>query len=106
MTFKIYWLEYHNPFNWGETEEEGIKNICNSLPVKSWAYDVNENDGWIEVECEDTFEANSIKKAKKKVMDEYDIPSGVFTVFDENDERVFTEEDLETTYSYSKEEAK
>ena len=94
MKFKIYWLEYHNPNNWGKTEEEGIKNICDSLPTKSWQYDPNENDGWIEVECEDIFEAKDIEEAKKKTY-EYDIPTEVFTVFDDKGKILFTEEDVE-----------
>lgn len=123
MKFKIYWLEYHNPMNWAncpELEEEreklyaipfeerqfdlidkidkkieqnGIKNITESLPTKTWQYDPNEADGWIEVECEDTFEANSIEGAKK-IASEYSCNCEVFTVFDENDKIVFTEEDL------------
>ena len=94
MKFRIYWLEYHDPMNWGETEEEGIKNICDSLPTKAWQYDPNEADGWIEVECEDTFEANSIEEAKK-IANDYDCGCDrIFAVFDENDKLVFTEEGL------------
>jgi len=94
MKFKIYWTEYHNPMNWGDTEEEGIKNIIEALPTKSWQYDPMENDGWIQVECEDIFEADNIEQAKK-IASEYDIASDVFTVFDEEGKRLFTEEDLE-----------
>lgn len=74
-------------------EQNGIKRITESLPTKSWRYDPNEADDWIEVECEDTFEANSIEKAKR-IASEYDCGCEVFTVFDENDKVVFTEEDL------------
>ena len=73
-------------------EQNGIKNIIEGLPTKSWQFDGN--DGWIEVECEDTFEATNIEEAKK-IASEYDCGSSrVFSVFDENDEIVFTEEDL------------
>ena len=75
-------------------EKSGIQEIIETLPTKSWQYDPNEDDGWIEVKCEDTFEASSIEKAKK-IASEYDCgSSGVFGVFDENDKLVFTEEDL------------
>ena len=94
MKFRIYWLEYHDPMNWGETEEEGIKNMYDLLPAKDIHLDPNENDGWVECECEDTFEANSIEEAKK-IANEYDCgSSSVFSVFDEKGEVVFTEEDL------------
>ena len=74
---------------------QGIKNICDSLPTKSWQYDPNEDDGWIKVSCEDTFEANSIEEAKK-IAGEYDCGvNGVFSVFDDKGKLIFTEEDLE-----------
>ena len=107
MKFRIYWLEYHDPMNWVDwevceklseinekIEQNGIKNITESLPTKSWQYDPNENDGWIEVSCEDTFEANSIEEAKKYVEENYDIE--VFSVWQETNytDPVFTEEDL------------
>ena len=89
MKFIIYWTECHNPDNWGDTREEGIKNICDSLPTKSWAND--SNDGWIRVECEDTFEAENIKEAKKYVEDNYE-DVVVFNVYIADIQ--FTEEDL------------
>lgn len=95
MRFKIYWIEYHNPANWGDTEEEGIKNIIDNLPTKHWQYDPCENDDWIEVECEDFFEADNIEEAKDYVQDEYDIQTEVFTVFNaKTGKQLFTEEDL------------
>jgi len=75
-------------------EQNGIKKITESLPTKSWQYDPNEADGWIEVECLDTFEAKDIEEAKK-IAGEYDCgSSGIFSVFDEKGKVVFTEEDL------------
>lgn len=73
-------------------EQNGIKNIIETLPTKSWQYDPNEDDGWIEVECEDTFEAINVFGAKKYVEENYD--TEIFTVFDEKGKIVFTEEDL------------
>ena len=77
-------------------EQNGIKNIMSYLPPKStWQYDPNENDGWIECQCRDFFEAKSIEEAKK-IASEYECgDSDIFTVFDEKRKRVFTEEDLE-----------
>ena len=95
MKYKVFWLEYHNPFNWGETEKEGIKNICDSLPTKSWRYDPNENDGWIEVSCLDEFKAKNPEQARQYVFDNYDIQSEVFSIFDKEGYIVATEEGLE-----------
>ncbi len=75
-------------------EKSGIKNIIESLPTLRWQYDANEDDGWIEVECEDIFTAPNIKEAKR-IVSEYECgDSGVFTVYNMNKEVVFTEEDL------------
>ena len=93
--YKVFWLEYHNPLNWGETEKEGVKNICDSLPTKSWGYDPNEDDGWIEVSCLDKFEANNIEEALKYVEENYEIQTGVFSIFDEEGKIVATEEGIE-----------
>ena len=93
MKLRIYWVEYHNPESWGDTVREGIRNILASLPYKAWHFDRNERDGWIEVECEDTFMAENIKQAKK-IASEYDCGCDVFTVFNEAGKRVFTEEDI------------
>jgi len=93
MKYTIYWTEYHNPLNWGDTEEEGIKEICDSLPMIRWWHD--SDDGWIGVECEDTFEAETDEEAKEIVKDVYDEVE-TFNVFRGNDytDTVFTEEDV------------
>jgi hypothetical protein len=94
--YKIMWLEYHNPINWSEKEDydDGIEQLKKLLPPKTNIHlDPNENDGWVECECVDTFNAKNLKEAKKKAS-EYDIgDSGVFTVFNKG-KRVFTEEDI------------
>ena len=97
--YKIYWYEYHNPGNWadrqeGDIEEEGIKNIMSDFsPESKWNYDGD--DGWIEVQAVDTFEARDIIEAKKKAMGYECGESNIFTVYDEYGNRLFTEEDLE-----------
>jgi len=93
--YHIYWFEYHNPLNWGKTEQEGITNIMSHFsPESKWDYDGN--DGWIEVQVVDTFEAKDFKEAKRIVSSNYECGSeGVFSVFDKYNERIFTEEDLE-----------
>ena len=95
MLYKIYWMEHHDPYNWGTTEEKGIAKMKELLPTIKVTLDPNGNDGWVECQCEDFFEADNIKEAKKKASD-YDVgPSGVFTVFDTyNKQKIFTEEDL------------
>lgn len=99
--YKIYWCEYHNPLNWGKTFELGVKKIKSILPKGSDIHlDPNENDGWVECECEDFFTAKDIKEAKQKVETDY---SGcyqeIFTVFEKTKEgvweKLFTEEDME-----------
>ena len=100
MKFQIGWIECHDPFNWCDVEIEdedkqyqnGIKNILDSLPNSKVTCECD--DGWVEIECLDHFEADNIEKAKEKVLNEYDIPDGVFTVYDENDNILFIEEDL------------
>ena len=96
MRFNIIWYEYHDPLNWGNTTENGIKEMYRLLPTKDIHLDPNEDDGWVECNCADEFEADSIEEAKKYVIDNYDIPSEVFTVFsgDNYADAVFTEEDL------------
>lgn len=94
MKFKIHWIEWHNPYNWSDNNdyEEGIKNILDSLPNSS--HTCSDNDGWIEVECFDIFEADNIETAKDKAK-EYDCGcEGIFTVTDLKGNRLFTEEDL------------
>ena len=92
--YKIMWLEYHNPINWGKTEEAGIKNLKAILPTKKVYLDPNESDGWVVCECEDTFKAKNLKEAKRKAS-EYDVgDSGVFSVFHKG-KTIFTEEDFD-----------
>lgn len=75
-------------------EKSGIQEIIETLSAKKWQYDPNEDDGWIEVECEDTFTAPNIEEAKK-IASKYSCGvSEVFTVFDENKKAIFTEEDI------------
>ena len=99
MKFKVCWYESHNPDNWSDTYEKGIENLKDSFPtvdIHLCPYGGNE-DGWVELTCEDIFEADNIKEAKEKILDNYDFQAngGVFTVFDpKTDERLFTEEDL------------
>ena len=116
MKCTICWLEYHNPENWADEkliakrleskgfnekleekiEKSGIKNIIESLPTKQWGYDGN--DGWIEVECVDTFEAKDIEEAKKKA-NEYDTGDSCLSVLNsKTKELLFTEEDLLEDY--------
>jgi len=98
MKFQIHWIEWHNPYNWSDdnisaVEEyaNGIKNILDSLPNSK--HSNTADDGWIEVECFDTFEADNLTEAKIKAK-EYDCGTEqIFTVTDENRNRLFTEED-------------
>ena len=90
MKFKIYWLENHLCYD--EKEE---KEILDTLPIGSKVTSRNYDGAGTEFECVDIFEANNIEEAKQKIINEYDIPNDVFTVFNaETDERLFTEEDL------------
>ena len=75
-------------------EQNGIKKIMEQFsPESTWSYD--SDDGWIEVQAVDTFEAKDIVEAKK-IASEYDCgDNGIFTVIDEYGERLFDEEDLE-----------
>ena len=97
MKFQIHWIEWHNPYNWtddniSENEREnGIKNILDSLPNSK--HTGADEDGWIEVECFDIFEAYDITRAKIKA-NEYECGDNqIFTVTDENKNILFTEED-------------
>lgn len=76
--------------------ENGIGWLYSALPTKDIHLDPNEDDGWVECNCQDEFEANNIEKAKEYVIDNYDIQTEVFTVFagDSYADAVFTEEDL------------
>lgn len=94
MKFKICWTESHNPYNWGDTYEEGKKNILNSFPnakiSKFWT-NFN-NDEWIDLDCSENFEEKNIKEAKKLVTKNYELE--IFDVHDEKNNLLFTEEDL------------
>jgi len=86
MKFTISWTECHNPENWGDTAEEGIKKILDSYPyVHHWI----EPDGWLDGNCAEEFEAKSIEEAKKHVEDYFE--AEVFNVY-LNGKIVFTEE--------------
>lgn len=93
--YKVFWYEYHNPYNWGETYGQGVKELYASLPTKDIHPDLNENDGWVECVCIDEFEAKNPKYARQYVFDNYEIQSGVFSILDEKDYIVATEEGLE-----------
>ena len=94
--FKILWIEHHNPLNWGDTEEEGIKAIKDYLPEGSDVHrdPIEQGDGWVECECEDYFEVKDIKEVKRYVEDNYDCD--IYTVFKQGKDkkwtRCFTEE--------------
>jgi len=101
MKFKIIWLECHNPDNWADDniedmearEKNGIQSMLDSLPNAE--HTGTDNEGWVEIECADYFEADNIEEAKKKA-EEYDVgSSGVFIVRDEKGNIVFDEGDLE-----------
>ena len=92
MKFKVGWIESHNPYNWGDTYEEGVKNIFDSLPPDTKQIDLGNNDEWLDLECWDNFEANNIEEAYQYVLDNYEIPDDVFSIHDENGNCVATEE--------------
>ena len=96
MKFRICWTESHNPYNWGDTYEEGRKNILNNFPnaTISEFWTAFNNDHWLDLDCWETFEANSIEEAKKYVEENYE--AEVFDVWQEPNytDPVFTEEDL------------
>ncbi len=71
--------------------QDGIKELHKLLPAKDIHPD--DTDGWVECECEDTFEAKDIEEAKVKAINDYDINTQVFRVSDEKGKELFTEED-------------
>lgn len=94
--FTLHWSEYHNPLNWGKTEQSGIRAMKQLLPAKKIYLDPYENDGWVVCECELTAKIldQAIKLAKANC-----IGNGVdvFSIYKDNNysEPVFTEENLE-----------
>ena len=87
MKFEIHWLEHHDC-----ADEKEEQEYLDCLPPKT------EITGCLcgatEFECADTFEANSLKELYN-IVNEYDIPIDVFTVFDLQGNKLFTEKDLE-----------
>jgi len=85
MKLEIVWLEY--------TDKEGkeLKEFMKTLSNPKYT---GGELGGTEIECFDTFEAETIEEAKKKVKKDF-FEVEIFTVLDENNNRVFTEEDLE-----------
>lgn len=51
-----------------------------------------EDDGWYENEYKIPFEANSLEEAREIAYDKCDTSSGVFNVYDSNNNLIFTEE--------------
>lgn len=99
MKFRIHWIESHDPQNWADDDIEdydkraknGLKNILDSLPNAKCTHE--DNEGWVEIECWDEFEAKNIEKAKKKAL-EYDVSeTGVFCVTDTKNKKLFDEQD-------------
>ena len=98
MKFKIHWIEWHNPYNWADdnisedkVKENGIKNILDNLPNSK--HTASDDDGWVEIECYNTFESDDITRAKIKAHEYECGDNNIFTVTDEKDNRLFTEED-------------
>lgn len=87
--YKIYWHEYHNPLNWGKTEQAGIRNLKASLPTKKVYLDPHEHDGWVVCECE--LKAKTLKKAIKLAKELEGVET--FSIL-KNNKVVFTEENL------------
>lgn len=86
--YKINWCECINPFNWGENLEIGIRNVCDSFPIKY--YEIK-NDYWLEIFCEDTFFVKNKTKAKQYVNKTYEIK--IFSVYNNKNKLIFTEQD-------------
>lgn len=106
MKYTIHWLEHIYPDSYCDdldvsiyeldegTEDYNkvLNKILEYLPPNS-KHSGGYYDVW-EFECQDTFEADSIKEAKK-IASEYECgQEGIFNVVDENGKRAFTEEDL------------
>lgn len=104
-TYSIHWIEWHDPMNWVDEKptnikdvdriyKEGVQSIMDGLPNP--VHTSTGEDGWIEVEATDYFEAYDIDEAKKIAMGEYECGSEhIFSVHDRYDHLVFTEEDCD-----------
>jgi len=89
--FLLVWSECHNPLNWGDTEEQGLKELRESLPAKK-VYVNPSGDGWADCECE--LEADTLEEAKELAKSQ--MGAEIFSIIDlKTHETVFTEEDLE-----------
>ena len=93
--YKVGWIESHNPLNWGDTYEKGVKNIFDSLPPDTHEIAIGNNDEWLDLECWDNFEAENDEKAYRHVVNNYEMQSGVFSIQDENGICIATEEGVE-----------
>ncbi len=84
--YTITWIESHNPNNWG-----GLKNLLDTFSYIQWEI---ADDGWVDGDCKDTFEAENIEEAKEYIRDNYDCE--VFSVFENNNfvKPVLIEEDF------------
>ena len=60
MKVKLLWYRDTDPFNWGDTEAKGIKNIKESLPnakiMGTW------KDGYVDVECFSILEVKTLEE--------------------------------------------
>lgn len=120
MKLTLTWIEHHNPDNWADDKNHGyskkekekiieqydlkeypkeyqlgVLNILASLPNP--VLEGVEDDLWIEVTAHEEFEVNNIEEAKAyaenrqlELLPECEI----FSVTDENNKVLFTEEDL------------
>jgi hypothetical protein len=75
-------------------ELEELNEMYNLLPTKRIYPDEQGGDGWVRCELEEVFKVNSFKALKEKLK-QRDIPDDIFTVFDTNNNRLFTEEDMD-----------
>jgi hypothetical protein len=94
-TYKVGWIESHNPYNWGDGDyEKGVKEIFDSLPPDTKKIDLGNDDEWLDLECWDNFEANNDREAYQYVLDNYQMPNEVFSIYDETGKMIATEEGL------------
>lgn len=111
MIYESYWIECHSPLNYCDDEslgwltrmKRGIRKIMSYLPERStWTFDGfggrGQNDDWIECNCIEEFEADSLAKAKEVIQEEglYAEDTGVFNCYEKGNytDPAFTEEDL------------
>lgn len=93
MKVKLLWYRDTDPFNWGDTEAKGIKNIKESLPnakiMGTW------KDGYVDVECFSILEVKTLEELIEAIENEtslYDVE--VFGVFDMKGKQLFTEQEM------------